>query len=83
MSERPIEVQTELIVRYRRVADLWVAYHVKCDNGPEEFGREFYHAVGEILQGVPLDRLELFHVQTDDVKNIVFTGRSKKANVDF
>lgn len=74
--ERTLKVQKEAITRYKRIADLWVAYYVHGED-PLEFGREFYHAVGDLLEGNPLSKLSLYHINNEDVQNVVFTGREK------
>ena len=71
----------ELAKRYKIIADLWVAYHVHADD-PAEFGREFYHAVGEILQGAATDSLELFHIDVKSIKRVAYTGRANAAEAD-
>lgn len=78
MNRQTLKLHRDLVARYRRIADLWVAYNVKSEDGPEVYGREFYHAVGELLQGIPMKRLELHHIRTSDVEPIVHIGRSEE-----
>lgn len=73
MKKLPEELVKECADRYKQIADMWVAYHISNED-PAVFGREFYHAVGEILQGNPLNQLELYHIDTSTVKPVVFTG---------
>jgi hypothetical protein len=47
------KVQREIITRYDRVANLWISFH-NSGKYVDEFAREFYHAVGRILQGIQL-----------------------------
>ncbi len=75
MSKRVLKTQAEVITRYRRIADLWATYYAKCAEGPEVFGREFYHAVGELLQGNPLENLELVHLDICNLEAVVFPGK--------
>ncbi len=77
MVKQFIKVQKDALARYKRIADLWVAYYVHGED-PSEFGREFYHAVGELLEGVPVDKLMLHHVTPNQVESVVFTGRSNE-----
>ncbi len=75
-KNRPAEprvhrVQLEIIKRYNAVSNLYVSYF-NSHNAPDVYGREFFHAVGEILQGIPIDRVkaELFHL--DSVSAVVY-----------
>lgn len=61
LSSRVLSVQRELLARFDRISNLWVAYH-NSGKYPDDFGREFYHAVGKLLQGHPLDKIELYHI---------------------
>jgi hypothetical protein len=74
MSKQIQKVHTDLLTRYRRIADLWIAYQVKNEDGPAVYGREFYQAVGELLQGLPTKKLELYHIDVTDVESVVFPG---------
>jgi len=74
-SERVLKTQAEVLARYRRIGDLWAGYYAKSTEGPEVFGREFYHAVGELLQGKPLEKLELMHLDVHELEAVVFPGR--------
>lgn len=69
LSSRVLNVQRELLARFDRISNLWVAYH-NCGKYPDDFGREFYHAVGKILQGYSLDKIELFHIGEPDPKKV-------------
>lgn len=69
--------QKEIVKRYRSIVDLWVAYHTKSDEGPETFGREFYIAVGDLLQGVPSKKLELHHIDARDIEQVLQPSRSE------
>ena len=75
MSKRVLKTQAEVLARYRRVGDLWTGYYAKSTVGPEVFGREFYHAVGELLQGRKLENLELVHLNVEELEEVVFPGR--------
>lgn len=75
ISKRVLKTQAEVLARYRRIGDLWTGYYAKCIEGPEVFGREFFHAVGELLQGKPLDKLELVHLNVRELESVVFPGR--------
>ena len=70
MQGRPQRVQRELIERYSRISNLYIAY-VNSGKFPDEFGREFFHAVGDILQGTSVDQLTLFHVESSSVAPVV------------
>lgn len=61
LSSRVLNVQRELLTRFDRISNLWVAYH-NSGKFPDDFGREFYHAVGKLLQGHPLSKIELYHI---------------------
>lgn len=47
------KVQMEIVDRYDRIVNLWISFH-NSGKYVDEFSREFYHAVGRILQGVQL-----------------------------
>jgi len=61
LPDRVLNVQRDLLARFDRISNLWVAYH-NSGKYPDDFGREFYHAVGKLLQGQPLDKVELYHI---------------------
>ncbi len=65
ISSRVLNVQRELVARFDRISNLWVAYH-NSGKYPDDFGREFYHAVGKLLQGYPLNKIELYHIDELD-----------------
>ena len=69
LSSRVLNVQRELLARFDRISNLWMAYH-NSGKYPDDFGREFYHAVGKLLQGHPLERIELYHL-TSKIPSIV------------
>lgn len=73
---RVIRAQQDIVARYKRVANLWAAY-LTSDAYPEDFGREFYHAVGEILEGKPLAELDLYHIDGSKVQDIIVHGKEK------
>lgn len=52
----------ELADRCRRISNLYIAYH-NSGKSADEFGREFFVAVGEILNGTSMEQLELYHVR--------------------
>lgn len=64
------KVQREIIQRYDHISNLYVAY-MNSGKYSDEFGREFFHAVGEILQGKPVRQLTLFHLSTETIEEIV------------
>lgn len=64
------KVQREIIERYDNISNLYVAY-MNCGKHSDEFGREFFHAVGEILQGKPVRGLTLYHLDAATVQGIV------------
>lgn len=78
MSKQIQKATKDLLARYRRIADLWIAYQVKSDESPAVYGREFYQAVGELLQGIPTKKLELHHIDVADVESVVFPGNPEK-----
>jgi hypothetical protein len=70
MGRRMEKIQRELIERYDNISNLYVAY-MNSGKFPDEFGREFFHAVGDIIQGVPVKQLTLFHLDSTAVEGIV------------
>lgn len=70
MARRMEKVQREIVQRYDHISNLYVAY-MNSGKFPDEFGREFFHAVGEIIQGVPVKQLTLFHLDPTAVEDIV------------
>jgi len=76
MSGRVLRAQRDVIARFRRIANLYVAY-TNSDRSPEEFGREFVVAVGEIMEGKTIDQLELFHIDVSEIEDVVAHGRQE------
>ena len=76
MPNRVAQVQKEVLAKFKRVSNLWVAYF-NSGAAPEEFGREFWHAVGDILQGKPINALELFHIDPNSVEDVIMHGRER------
>jgi len=77
MSDRVQKTQMEILTRYKRIGNLWTGYYARSKDGPEVFGREFYHAVGELLQGKPLDVLELTHINAEELEEVVFARKAR------
>jgi len=67
---RLLNAQREILVRYDRISNLWVAYH-NSGKYPDDFGREFYYAIGKLLQGTPVPGLPLHHLDPEEVAPIV------------
>lgn len=67
---RVIAAQRDILMRFDRISNLWVAYH-NSGKYPDDFGREFYYAVGKLLQGVNIDKLPLYHLDPEEVAPIV------------
>lgn len=63
-------IQREIVERYDNISNLYVAY-MNCGRFSDEFGREFFHAVGEVLQGKSIKQLTLFHLDSKTVDEIV------------
>jgi len=78
MKKRAQEAEAEALDRYRRIGNLWTGYYAQCSEGPEVFGREFFHAVGELLQGRDLEQLELMHISTNELEEVVFAKKTKR-----
>jgi hypothetical protein len=70
------KVQREIVERYDNISNIYVAY-MNCGKHSDEFGREFFHAVGEILQGRPVRNLTLYHLNPKAVEGIVDHTTSK------
>lgn len=66
-AERAREILAE---KCRRISSLWVAYY-NSGKSSDVFGREFYHAVGDVLNGTPLSKLELFHIDPKKIADIL------------
>jgi len=64
------KVQLEIIKRYDNISNLYVAY-MNCGKHSDDFGREFFHAVGEILQGASVAQLTLYHLNRTEIEDIV------------
>jgi len=76
MARRVEKVQRELIERYDSISNLYVAY-MNSGKFTDEFSREFFHAVGEIIQGIPIKQLTLFHLKPTVIEKLVNHGVSK------
>ena len=78
--DRVTIVQRDLIARLDRIVDLIIAYNLS-GKPPDEIGREFYYAVGELTEGVPLDQLELFHIDSKEIEKIAVHGKRLDAQL--
>lgn len=76
MAGRVLRAQQDVLARYKRISNLYIAY-VNSDLSPEEFGREFVFAVGDILEGKTVDQLELFHIDVAEIEDVVSHGRGE------
>jgi hypothetical protein len=63
-------VMQDLAERCRRIANTYAAY-LSCNHAPHEFGHEFFRAVGELLNGTPVQQLELQYVAMDEIQDVV------------
>lgn len=70
MPTRVEKIQREIIERYDNISNLYVAY-MNCGKHSDEFGREFFHAVGEVLQGTSVRSLTLYHLDAQTIEGIV------------
>ena len=59
-----------LAERCRRISNVYAAY-LNCRKEPREFGAEFFRAVGELLNGTPVEQLELQFVTIDQIQEVV------------
>lgn len=76
MASRVEKIKGEIAQRYDNIVNLYVAY-MNSGKYPDMFGREFFHAVGDILQGTPVKQLVLFHLEANEVEQIVNHTMSK------
>jgi len=76
MPQREERLQQEIIERYDRISNLYVAY-INSGKFSDVFGREFFHAVGDILQGVSNKNLMLYHLAGTPLTDIVDHTLSK------
>lgn len=79
MGSRVLRAQRDVVARYRRVSNLYVAY-TNSDGSPGEYGREFFIAIGEILEGKTIEQLELFHIDKSEVEDVVAYGQREAVN---
>jgi len=56
-----LDKNSVLAARCQAILNLHIAY-TNSGKFPDEFGREFFIAVGEILSGVPLEQIEVYHI---------------------
>lgn len=70
LPKRLFRVQQEILARYDCIINLWVAYH-NSGKFPDDFGREFYYAVGKLLQGTPIPELHLQHLDPAEIHSVV------------
>lgn len=68
--------QVELAERCQRIANLYIAYH-NSGEAADVFGREFFYAVGDILNGTPIKNLEIFHINPREVTEVLSTKERK------
>ena len=76
MAQRVEKLQKEIVGRYDRISNLYIAY-VNSGKFSDEFGREFFHAVGDILQGVSHKNLTLYHLGNTPIPDVVDHTLSK------
>jgi hypothetical protein len=69
-NDKVLLQQADLAERCRRVINLYIAYH-NSGECADVFGREFYHAVGDILNGTSLKNLEVFHINPKSISEVV------------
>jgi hypothetical protein len=69
-NDKVLQQQADLAERCRRVINLYIAYH-NSGECADVFGREFYHAVGDILNGTSLKNLEVFHINPKNISEVV------------
>jgi hypothetical protein len=79
MGARVLRAQRDVVARYRRISNLYVAY-TNSDGSPGEYGREFFIAVGEILEGKSIEQLELFHIDVSEIEDVVAYGQREVPN---
>jgi hypothetical protein len=65
------KVQRDIVNRYDRIVNLWISFH-NSGKYVDEFSREFYHAVGRILQGAQLTPEDLTIELHEVVNNQAF-----------
>lgn len=74
-NSRPNKVRREMVQRYRLVR----ALHVHCfnllDTPTPEFATEFYFAVGDVLEGRPIDESKLRHIDMQKVRDFMKEDR--------
>jgi hypothetical protein len=73
---RVSKVKDELVTRYHRIANLYIAY-TNSGSFADEFGREFFHAVGDVLNGTPVEALTLHHIDAAAFEEVVLAGVPK------
>ena len=69
-KDKAQRVEANLAERCRRISNLYIAYH-NSGTSSDIFGREFFHAVGDILNGTPLHRLEVFHIDPKRISEVL------------
>jgi hypothetical protein len=69
-NNKLIQQQADLAERCRRVINLYIAYY-NSGECADVFGREFYHAVGDILNGTSLKNLEVFHINPKSIPDVI------------
>lgn len=75
VSRRVLQDQRDVLARLDDISNLWVAYH-NSGKYPDEYGREFFHAVGHVLKGTTLQDLKLFHVEACSIEEVVSHART-------
>ena len=65
-QDRVHNVQMDIAQRFDRIVNLCIAYGAS-DHYPDEYGREFYHAIVQLTHGTPLENLSLYFVDAASV----------------
>jgi len=74
-QDRVNTVQFDIAKRLDNIVNLCIAYGAS-DKLPDEFGREFYHAIVQLTHGVPIEKLELYYIDARKIEK--FAMHSKR-----
>ena len=69
-AQQDVCTPPEEALKLESISNLWIAYH-GSGKYPDDFGREFFYAVGAILHGREVAQLELCHVNPAAIAQVV------------
>lgn len=68
---RPAKVSREIVERYRLIRAAHTTLYNQLDNDVTKFGAEFFYFVGDVMEGKPIDQVNLRHIDLNRVRDFL------------